>query len=145
MALYTPYPVGAMPLNIRMFEDGARIELALETIPTHDGVVFDQNSGEYFQVTLNRPCGLGCRCAAEASWWPPREDSEPAVVEFAIQVHCAIRVVNGRITRVTLSPDGDVGLVEGEATGADWDAAQALALSKWDPSVNLPNDVYWEA
>lgn len=67
----TPFPVGEMPANVKPWEDGppfGRIELDLDLEPRDGQVVTDRNSGYRFEINLGKPCGLGCKCAAEATW-----------------------------------------------------------------------------
>lgn len=72
--LFTPFPAGEMPEGVRRHDDGppfGRIALELDpdTDPTSTGdVVYDHVTGEEFVITMGLPCGLGCRCSAEARW-----------------------------------------------------------------------------
>lgn len=69
---YTPFPVGEMPPNVKRWDSGppyGRIALELDAAPTRTNqLVKDNESGEWFRITLDVDCGLGCRCAASAEW-----------------------------------------------------------------------------
>jgi hypothetical protein len=68
---YTPFACGEMPEGVRRWDDGppfGRLELSLDADPKNGDTVFDNFSCEMFQITTDVPCGLGCRCAAEARW-----------------------------------------------------------------------------
>lgn len=71
---WTPFPVGEMPAEIEVWEEGppyGRVELLLETpeFGDHDvASVRDAHTGEHFLLRRGVDCGLGCRCAAEVTW-----------------------------------------------------------------------------
>lgn len=70
--LFTPYPVGPMPADVRHLPDDnlGRLELRLADRPReYPATVTDLLTGERFEVD-RADCGAGCRCAAEARWIP---------------------------------------------------------------------------
>ncbi len=91
--LLTPQPVGAMPDNVKRWDDD-RIELRLSDADyfAHQDqghgyddtvTVTDQLTGARF-VIRRADCGLGCHCAAEAQWI-----AAPAVLAERMRTHSA--------------------------------------------------------
>lgn len=69
--LFTPFPCGEMPEGVRRDVDGppfGRLRMILDHDPVDGETVTDHESGHDFVVTLDVPCGFGCRCAAEVRW-----------------------------------------------------------------------------